>query len=88
MEILCKPLALSILKALLKEKRMYRGQLSETVNKKGSTFQDALGKLEELGIIASEIEDKFGGKKWYWLTEKGRKVAEYLMKIEEVMEEG
>jgi len=28
------------------------------------------------------------GKKWYWLTEKGRKVAEYLMKIEEVMEEG
>ena len=24
---------------------------------------------------------------WYWLTEKGKKVAEYLVKIEEVMEE-
>ena len=88
MEILCKPLALSILKALLKEKRMYRGQLSEAVNKKGSTFQDTLGKLEELGVIASEVEDKFGGKKWYWLTEKGRKVAEYLVEIEKIMEEG
>ena len=87
MEILCKPLARSILKALLKEEKMYRGQISEAVNKKGSTFQDTLSKLEELGIIASEVEDKFGGKKWYWLTEKGKKVAEYLVKIEEVMEE-
>ena len=86
MEILCKSLALSILKVLLKEKRMYRGQISEAVNKKGSTFQDMLGKLEELGIIASEVEDKFGGKKWYWITEKGKKIAEHLIKIEKIME--
>ena len=57
MEILCKPLALSILKALLKEKRMYRGQLSEIVNKKGSILQDTLGKLEESGIVVSEVEE-------------------------------
>jgi len=40
-----------------------------------------------MGIIASEVEDKFGGKKWYWLTEKGRKVAEKLKEIEKILEE-
>ncbi len=88
MEILCKDLVRSILRVLLKEGKLYRGQLSEMVNKKGSTFQSTLTKLEEMGIIASEVEDKFGGKKWYWLTEKGRKVAQKLKEIEEILEGG
>ena len=71
----------------MKEGKLYRGQLSEKVNKKGSVFQSTLAKLEEMGIIASEVEDKFGGKKWYWLTEKGRKVAEKLKEIEKILEE-
>lgn len=86
MEILCKLLARSILKVLLEEERMYRGQISEVVNKKGSTFQDTLTKLEELGIIASEVEDKFGGKKWYWLTPEGKEIAKHLIEIEKIME--
>ena len=65
---------------------MYQKEIKDKLGKKG-TIDIRLKELELLGIIASEVEDKFQGKKWYWLTDKGKKVAEYLMKIEEIMEE-
>ena len=76
-----------ILKLLLENGRMYGEQLKREIGKKGSV-ENRLRELELLGIIASEVEDKFQGKKWYWLTEKGRKVAEKLREIEEIMKGG
>jgi len=78
---------IEILTALLKEGRMYRDQLSKTINKKGSLLSDGLRELELLGIIASEVEDKFQSKKWYWLAEKGKKIVKRLVEIERMMGE-
>ena len=64
---------------------MYQKEIKEKIGKKG-TIDIRLKELELLGIIASEVEDKFQGKKWYWLTPEGKEIAEYLVKIEEVME--
>ena len=64
---------------------MYQKEIKEKIGKKG-TIDIRLKELELLGIIASEVEDKFQGKKWYWLTEKGKKVAEHLIEIEKIME--
>ncbi|HEC77473.1 MAG TPA: MarR family transcriptional regulator [Thermoplasmatales archaeon] len=88
MRILFKTGIIEILKALLEKEKMYRGELEELTGKKGSSLNEKLNELKAQGLIEWEVEDKFQGKKWYWLTEKGRKVAEYLVKIKEVMEEG
>ncbi|RLF51426.1 MAG: hypothetical protein DRN19_02835 [Thermoplasmata archaeon] len=77
---------IDILKLLLENERMYGEQLKREIGKKGSV-ENRLRELELLGIIASEVEDKFQGKKWYWLTEKGRKVAEKVKEIEEILGE-
>ena len=87
MRILFKTGVIEILKALLEKEKMYRGELEELTGKKGSSLNEKLNELKAQGLIEWEVEDKFQGKKWYWLTEKGKKVAEYLVKIEEVMEE-
>lgn len=84
-KIFCLSTTIDILRLLLENERMYQKEIKEKIGKKG-TIDIRLKELELLGIIASEVEDKFQGKKWYWLTEKGRKVAEYLVKIEEIME--
>ncbi len=65
---------------------MHQKEEKDKLGKKG-IIDIGLKEPEFLDIIASEVEDKFGGKKWYWLTPEGKKVAEYLVKIEEVMEE-
>jgi len=77
---------IDILRLLLENERMYQKEIKDKIGKKG-TIDIRLKELELLGIIASEVEDKFQGKKWYWLTEKGRKVAEHLVEIERIMEE-
>ena len=74
-----------ILKLLLENKRMYGEQIKKAVGKKGSV-ENRLRELELLGIIASEVEDKFQGKKWYWLTDKGKEIARHLIEIEKIME--
>ena len=86
MNVLGKTGTVEILSALLKEKKMYRDQLSKTIGKKGSLLNDRLKELEQAGLIESEVEDKFQGKKWYWLTEKGKKVAKHLLEIKKIME--
>ena len=74
-----------ILRLLAEHKRMYGEQIKRSLKKKGS-IENRLKELERLGIIASEVEDKFQGKKWYWLTEKGRKIARHVREIEKLME--
>ena len=85
-KIFCLSTTIDILKLLFKNEKMYQKELKEQIGKKG-TLDIRLRELELLGIIASEVEDKFQGKKWYWLTEKGKKVAEHLIEIEKIMGE-
>ena len=54
------------------------------IGKKGSV-RNRLKELEALGIIISEVEDKYQGRKWYWLTEEGREIAKHLIEIEKIV---
>jgi len=84
-KIFCLSTTIDILRLLLENEKMYQKEIKDKIGKKG-TIDIRLKELELLGIIASEVEDKFQGKKWYWLTEKGKKVAEHLIEIEKIME--
>jgi len=86
-KIFCLSATIDIIRLLLNNERMYQGEIKDKIGKKGSV-ETRLKELELLGIIASEVEDKFQGKKWYWLTEKGKKVAEHLVEIERIMRGG
>lgn len=53
---------------------------------KGGQLVDRVKELREHGIIDWEVEDKFGGKKWIFLTPEGKEIAKHLIEIEKIME--
>jgi DNA-binding MarR family transcriptional regulator len=58
----------------------YASNLSENVDTTYSHLNNTLDKLEEKGLV--EKKEKTGRKRLLELTEKGRKVAEQLEKVE------
>lgn len=86
MKILGLTATSDILQLLLKNEKMYGEQIKTVLKKKGS-IENRLKELEYLGIITSEVEDKFQAKKWYSLTDKGKKIAKRLIEIKKIMEE-
>jgi len=87
MRIFGKKGSIEILSALLEKGKLYQDELGNIVGMKGGQLVDRIKELKEYGILDWEIEDKFGGKKWIFLTEKGKKIAKYLIEIEKIMEE-
>jgi len=83
-----------LLKLLEEDKRMYFESLSKSVGGSYITIRDRLRDLGKEKLIydkKEEVSDKgryVGVKRYIWLTEKGRKVAEKLKEIEEIMEGG
>ena len=66
--------------------------LSERVKAKiggGSTdtFKNRFNELEKAGLIRIDYEQNFPFSEYVYLTEKGRKIAEYLLQIKKIMEE-
>jgi len=54
----------------------------------GRSLYSVIDKLEELELINTRIDrSSYPPRKMISLTDKGRKVAEYLKKIEKVLEE-
>jgi len=54
----------------------------------GRSLYSVIDKLKELGLIKTRIDrSSYPTRNMISLTEKGRKVAEYLKKIEKVLEE-
>ena len=86
MRLLFKKGVIEILKALLQNEKMYRQELENVVGKKGSALNERLNELKLQGLIDWEVEDKFQGKKWYWLTPEGKEIAMHLIEIEKIME--
>jgi len=41
--------------------------------------------LKNQGLIKDEQEGKFGGRRYIWLTETGKKIAEHLLEIEKLL---
>ena len=87
MRIFGKKGSIEILSALLEKGKLYQDELGNIVGMKGGQLVDRIKELKEYGILDWEVEDKFGGKKWIFLTEKGKKIAKYLIEIEKIMEE-
>jgi len=86
-EVLEKAGSIEILIALHKNKgKMYVTELKKEIGKGSmSTLNTRLLELNNSGLIKDEQESKFGGRRYIWLTEQGKKVAKYLLDIEEIM---
>lgn len=78
-----KSKSIEILISLHGEKKVYLSELliklktkdTNTINRRIDTLRDA-------GLIKDETEAKFGGRRYIWLTDKGKKVAYNLKNIE------
>jgi len=81
-----KKKSMQIIKLLLEKERMYQTEISELTGIKGGELVRRINELKEYGIIDWEVEDKFGGKKWIFLTPEGREIAKHLIEIEKIME--
>ena len=88
MEILSKSHVAKILKTLLKKDRMYYSELTNNMKLSNyGTINLRINELKTLGLVDEEVEDKFGGRRYIWLTPKGKQVAEKLKEIEEILKE-
>lgn len=84
----------SILIYLFDKERATLGDIHSFTKGNHSTLDKALNLLHELGLTAEKREpnrDKsgrivVGETRWIWLTPKGKKVAEKLLEIKEIME--
>ncbi|MBN1861913.1 MAG: winged helix-turn-helix transcriptional regulator, partial [Candidatus Thermoplasmatota archaeon] len=76
-----------ILTILLKNNRqMYLTELKKKIGPGSmSTLNMRILELKNLGLLDDKLEEKFGGRRYIWLTEKGKKIAEYLLEIEKII---
>jgi len=66
--------------------KAYFSQISNNIKGSTSTINSGIYVLEKEGLVFEEVENKFGGKRYIFLTEKGKKVAVHLAEIEKIME--
>jgi predicted transcriptional regulator len=48
-------------------------------------YPPMLNSLGDVGLIKDKGEAKFGGRRYIWLTDKGKRVASSLADIEKIM---
>lgn len=77
--------SIEILSILLDKGKLYQDELGNFVGMKGGQLVDRVKELREYGLIDWEVEDKFGGKKWIFLTPEGKEIAKHLIEIEKIM---
>lgn len=83
-----KTAALQILAYLFKKDKATRTDLRENIKAAMETIYSALKILDRLDLIEERSETRFPFKVTIHLTDKGRRVAEYLSQIEKILEEG
>ena len=88
-EFLEKAGSTDILISLLKNKgKMFVTELKKEIGKGSmSTLNMRLLELKNQGLIKDEQESKFGGRRYIWLTDKGKKVACSLAEVKKIMKE-
>jgi len=67
--------------------KTYHSELRKKAQIGINTLDKRLFELRSIGLIEEEIEDKFGGRRYIWLTPKGKRVAEKLVEIEDILKE-
>ena len=87
MSFLEKAGSTDILITLLRQNgKMYFTELKKEIGKGSmSTLNMRILELKNQGLIKDELESKFGGRKYIWLTDKGKKIANYLLEIERML---
>ena len=85
MDWLEKPRTVDILISLLDGKKYFSELKEVTGGASTSTIESRIKELKEIGLVKDKKEDKFGGRRYIWLTDKGQKVALFLADIEKIM---
>jgi len=87
MEIFAKAGSADILVTLLENQgKLFLTELKRKIGKGSmSTLNTRLIELKSLGLIKDEQESKFGGRRYIWLTSKGKKIAKYLLEIDTII---
>lgn len=80
-------MAMRILLVLLREGDMFRSILYNRVAKGVNTARFRVDELLEAGLLTEEVSQFPPLSKRIGLTEKGRKVAEHVAEIEQILEE-
>jgi len=82
-----KSVSTDILITLFNQKgQMYFTELKKKIGKGSmSTLNMRIFELKNQGLLDDKLEDKFGGRRYIWLTEKGKSVAEHLKEIEKIV---
>jgi len=81
--ILEKSQSMEILVALYNKNKLFLSELLEQLGTKDTnTVSRRLDMLRDAGLIKEEGEEKFGGRRYIWLTDKGKKIAKLLTYIE------
>ena len=85
--LLGKAGSMNILIALSKHRgKMYFTELKKELGTGSmSTINMRLLELKSSGLIEDEVENKFGGRRYIWLTDKGKKIAKHLVEIEKLL---
>ncbi len=76
-----KPRTVAILIALLDGKKYFSELKEVTGGASTSTIEARVSELRQVGLIKDKKEEKFGGRRYIWLTDKGKKIAEHLLEI-------
>ena len=83
--VLEKSQSIEILVALFNKDKLFLSELLETLGTKDTnTVSRRIDILRDAGLIKEEGEDKFGGRRYIWLTDKGKKIAKLLTNIEKL----
>ena len=83
--VLEKSQSIEILVTLYNKDKLFLSELLEQLGTKDTnTVSRRLDMLREAGLVKEEGEKKFGGRRYIWLTDKGKKVAKLLTNIEKL----
>ncbi len=83
--VLEKSKSIEILVALYDEDKLFLSELLEKLRTKDTnTINRRINTLRDIGLIKEEGEAKFGGRRYIWLTNKGKKVASFLVDIRKI----
>lgn len=87
MDVFAKAGSTDILISLLKNQgKMYITELKKEIGKGSmSTLNTRLVELKNQDLIKDETEAKFGGRRYIWLTDKGKKISMHLLEIEKIL---
>ena len=83
--VLEKSQSMEILSALHNQDKLFLSELLERLGTKDTnTVSRRINMLRDIGLVKEEGEEKFGGRRYIWLTAKGKKVAQFLKEIEKI----